>query len=175
MGLNFAPVPIKFPSQDTIAGVEETARKLPKNDADDLRMRVCGILRSYITKEQRKALKEMRDWKDKVILLADKGNAMVVMGREDYDRKVRELLDDTSTYRKLPKDPTPTQESKVSRKLKTLHNGKEITAKLYNTLSDPQVPSPLGYTAYSKSTRNPSLLGPLFHALDHPPTSFPSI
>ena len=52
----------------------------------------------------------------------------MVMEREDYNRKVRELLDDTSTYCKLPKDRTPTQESKISRKLKTLHNGKEIRA-----------------------------------------------
>ena len=37
-----------------------------------------------------------------------------------------------------------------------------------------QVPSPPGYTcmAYSKFTRNPFPLGKLFHALDHPPTSF---
>ena len=79
-------------------------------------------------------LKEMRSWKDEVILPADKWNATVVMERRDYDRKVRELLEDTSTYRKVPKDPTPTQESKISRKLRSLHNGKEITAKLYNRL-----------------------------------------
>ena len=39
------------------------------------------------------------------------------------------------------------------------------------TDSDLLVPSPLGYMAF---TRNPSLLGPLFHALDHPPTNFPN-
>ena len=109
-------------------------RLLPKEDADDLRMRVCGILRSSklpednITKEQRKVLKEMRS---DVLLPADKRNAAVGMEREDYDKKVR---NDTSTYRKLPKDPTPTQESKISRKLRSLHNGKKITAKLYNRL-----------------------------------------
>ena len=95
--------------------MEDTARNLPKDDADDLRMRVCGILRSSklpeedMTKEQRKALKEMRDWKDNVILPVDKGNATEVMEREDYDTKIRELLDYTSTYRKLPKDPKPTR------------------------------------------------------------------
>ena len=41
MGLNFAPVPTKFPLQDTIASVEEAARQLPKDDADDLRGRVA--------------------------------------------------------------------------------------------------------------------------------------
>ena len=160
MGLNFAPVPMNFPLQDTIAGMEETARKLPKEDADDLRMRVCGILRSSklpadnITKEQRKALKETRSWKDKVIQLADKGNAMVVMEKRDYDRKIRELLKDTSTYRKLQKDPTPTQESKISRKLISLHNGKEIMAKLYNRLrsSGSQLPRIYGLPKIHKES-----------------------
>ena len=53
------------------------------------------------------ALKELRNWKDEVILPADKGNATVIMEREDYDRKIGELLNDTSTYHKLPKDTTP--------------------------------------------------------------------
>ena len=33
-------VPTKFPLQDTIASVEEVTRRLPKDDADDLRGRV---------------------------------------------------------------------------------------------------------------------------------------
>ena len=57
-----------------------------------------GILRNSklpednITKENQNVLKEMRSWKDEVILPADKGNATVVMESEDYDRNVRELL-----------------------------------------------------------------------------------
>ena len=34
-GLKCAPVPTSFPLQDTIAGMEETARKLPEDDAQD--------------------------------------------------------------------------------------------------------------------------------------------
>ena len=48
-GLNFAPAPTSFLLQDTIAdtaGTEEVARKLPTDDAQDLRMHVCRILRS---------------------------------------------------------------------------------------------------------------------------------
>ena len=124
--------------QDTIAGMEEAARKLPSDDAHDLRMRVCGILRSSklpkdnITRSQRAALKEMRSWDDQVILAADMGNATVVMERGDYDEKVKELLDDTTTYRRLPKDPTQTQETRLSRKLLELHKRKEITKPIYN-------------------------------------------
>ena len=103
-GFNFAPVPTNFLLQDTIAGMEEAARKLPTDDAQDLWMRVCGILRSSklpkdnITRSQRVALKEMKGWDDEVILPADKGNATVVMERSNYDGKVRKILNDTSTY-----------------------------------------------------------------------------
>ena len=139
-GLNFAPVPTSFPLQDTIAGMEEAARRLPEDDAQDLRMRVCGILRSSklpkdnITKSQRVALKEMKSWDDQVILAADKGNAMVVMERSDYDGKVKELLGDATTYRRLPKDPTQAQETKLSRRLRELQKNREITTPIYNRL-----------------------------------------
>ena len=43
--LNFAPAPTKFPLIDVVAAVEEGARKLKGVEAEDLRGRVCGILR----------------------------------------------------------------------------------------------------------------------------------
>ena len=57
-------------------------------------MQVCEIIRSSklpednITKEQKKR----KSWKDEVILPADKGDATVVMERDDNNRNVRELL-----------------------------------------------------------------------------------
>ena len=63
--MNFAPAPIKFPLVDTMAVVEEGARKLTDMDADDLCGQVCRILRQAkfpkdnLTKEQRRALKEL--------------------------------------------------------------------------------------------------------------------
>ena len=95
-------------------------------------------------------MKKMRSWQDKVLLLAEKENAME---RRDYDRKVRELLDDTSTYCKPPKDITPIQ------KLEAAHNGKQIM------VQQTQTPAP-------RQIHKPSV--PLFHALDHPPkATFP--
>ena len=58
-------------------------------------------------KEQRKALKELRSREDEVILPADKGNATVVIKKSDYDRRMRGMLGDATTYRKLPRIPLP--------------------------------------------------------------------
>ena len=99
-------------------------------------MRVYGILRSSkLPKDNitRVALKEKKGW-DEVILPADKGNAMVVMERSDYEGKVRELLNDTSTYHRLPKDPTQAREMKISRMLRELHKKEEITKPIYDRL-----------------------------------------
>ena len=67
-----------------------------------------------LEKDHRRALKELRDLEDEVILPTDKGNATVVMKRSDYDEKTRGMLDDTTTYRKLRKDPTATQDTQNS-------------------------------------------------------------
>ena len=139
LGLNFAPAPSKLPLTDTMAAVESGVRRLSPEDADDLRGRVCGILRrakvprSNLTREQRTALKELKGLKDEVILSADKGNATVMMRRCDYDGKMEEMLG-TGTYGKLRGDPTATQENRLSRKLKGLEKNGEITSGLYNRL-----------------------------------------
>ena len=56
---------------------------------------ICGILRpakppkDNLSKEQRKALKELRSLENEVILPADKENATLMMTRDDYDMKIR--------------------------------------------------------------------------------------
>ena len=138
LGLNFAPAPTKFPLVDTMAAVEEGARKLTDSDAEDLRGRVCGILRraklpkDNLTKEQRRALKELKRM-DVAILPADKGNATVLMATEDYHTKMRGLLE-TTTYRRLKKDPTSTQENRISHKLRELEKGNELPEALHRRL-----------------------------------------
>jgi hypothetical protein len=45
-------------------------------------------------------------------LLADKGNAAVVLGTSDYSQKIAALLEDKA-YKKLKKDPTDSVEHKT--------------------------------------------------------------
>ena len=71
---------------DAITGIEAAARRLPEEEANDLRV---GILRRTlppkrnITREHKKALRDLREMKDEIILPADKGNATVVMTKAD--------------------------------------------------------------------------------------------
>ena len=56
-----------------------------------------------------------------------------MMTRGDYDSKMRGMLD-TTTYRRLKKDPTATQETRLSRRLKGLEKDGELSGQLYHQL-----------------------------------------
>ncbi|XP_072048938.1 uncharacterized protein [Amphiura filiformis] len=66
-----------------------------------------------VTKEERKAIKDLKKAEDIIILPADKGKSTVVLDRVDYDEKVNTMLGDKKTYEELPNDPT----AKYKRKL----------------------------------------------------------
>ena len=55
-----------------------------------------------------------------MVLTADKGVAMVVMGRHEYIKKARALLDDIKTYKPIPSDPTTKLKNKVVNILKII-------------------------------------------------------
>ena len=78
-------------------------------------------------------MKELRNLENDSILPADKGNATVMMTKEDYDMKMRGMLS-TATYKQLKKDLTATQEGRLSRKLKELEKKGEVSGGLYHRL-----------------------------------------
>ncbi|XP_046397983.1 uncharacterized protein LOC124164734 [Ischnura elegans] len=109
-GLNFAITPRDIPREKIITEVETGIRKLPRLVADEIREDVARVLRNAkppkpnMTAGERTALKALRENQDILILPADKGNATVLMKKEEYQKKISELLSDT-IYRKLGKNP----------------------------------------------------------------------
>ena len=139
LGLNFTPAPSTLPLNNFASAIESGACELDRDLANDLKVRVCGLLRkaklpkSNLTKVQRSALKDLRATDDVIILPADKGNTTVVMSKEEYDRKIITLLD-TPTYKRLPRDPTASQESKISRTLLKIRKDKKLPLRVYDKL-----------------------------------------
>ena len=77
-----------------------------------------------MTKRQAAAIKELKVDSDSIFLPGDKGNATVLLDKEEYDHKVRELLDETS-YQPIKKNPTLKIEQKVTEVLRSPEkNGK---------------------------------------------------
>ena len=66
-GPNFAPAPLNPPNMEFISAIESVCQKLSDQDAQELRVETNCLLRkakipkSNITKEERKALKELRE------------------------------------------------------------------------------------------------------------------
>lgn len=69
-----------------------------------------------------------------MVLPADKGRAVVVLDRDEYDKKVQALLSDSTTYRIIKRDPTPSLERKMNSTLLSLHRKGELPKQLYEKL-----------------------------------------
>ena len=89
-------------------------------------LKLAKTPKSNISKEERKALGELKKDKDLFIMGADKGKCTVVQSRTEYERKVEEMLSDQHTYEKLAKNPTPTYKRKLVDILKRLKVEKKI-------------------------------------------------
>ncbi|XP_037506744.2 uncharacterized protein LOC119382905 [Rhipicephalus sanguineus] len=123
LGLNYnlAPQP---DVKKVVCAVESAVMCVDPSRRDEARTRVVGVLSKLrrnqefdpLSPEERKALKRLRDNKDIVILPADKGNATVVLDTQDYENKMRLMLEDDRTYVPLNRDPT----AKVQRDLQKL-------------------------------------------------------
>ena len=74
-----------------------------------------------LTTAQCRAPTQLKKDSNRVVLTADKGVAMVVMDLQDYNNKAQTLLQDTNTYKVLPKDPTPQLKNKLITLLKNIH------------------------------------------------------
>ena len=63
---------------------------------------------------------ELRKDQSRVILTADKGVALVIMDRNEYNNKAQELLEDRETYKEISTDPTNKLKTKLISLLKNI-------------------------------------------------------
>ena len=110
-GPNFAVAPRHPPYGDYITVVEQACLNLEPHSAEELRAEIRGALKysknlkRNISKEEVQALAELKKEQSRVILTVDKGVAIVVMDREEYNKKAQELLEDRGTYKIIKSDP----------------------------------------------------------------------
>ena len=84
-GPNYAVVPKSPPIAEYIAVVEQVCSRLKQGEAEELRGEVKSIIKRScnpppnITREERKAIRELKQDKSRMVLTADKGVALVIM------------------------------------------------------------------------------------------------
>ena len=123
-GPGYAVTPKHPPYGDYIAAIEKACSTMEPNSAEELRAEIRGSLkhthptRSNINREEVQALAELKRDSSKVILTADKGIALVIMDKPDYNTKAQELLNDRKTYKEINTDPTNKLKTKLISLLK---------------------------------------------------------
>ena len=73
-----------------------------------------------MSKGEMAAIKQLKADKDRIILTADKGIALVILEKKDYIKKAKQLLQDTNTYTIIQADPTIKLKNKLITKLKKI-------------------------------------------------------
>ena len=125
-GPNFAITPQRLPYGEYIKAIKTACQSLDVNSVEELRSDVYRVLRhpcqlrTNLSKEEMTVIKQLKADKDRIILTADKGVALVVMDQKDYIKKAKELLQDPNTYITIPSDPTIKLKNKLINKLKKI-------------------------------------------------------
>ena len=120
-GLNFALPPVKLNYGDYLTPFEllfrdVTKLPVPENILERLKVEIKReAFSSYdnysfwdelnISKEEHKTLKSLSTNKDLIIQKSDKGNSVVLLNRNDYIKRMNEMLSDSSKFKKLDIKP----------------------------------------------------------------------
>ena len=115
------PLPPNIPHRSLHHFHRASSQQVTPQEADELRSDVNRILKQVqqhnkhcnLNPPQHKALTELKQDQSRVVLTVDKGVAMVIMDQQDYTNKAQTLLQDTNTYKVLPKDPTSYLKNKL--------------------------------------------------------------
>ena len=167
-GPSFAITP-KYPPIDAyITATELASSKLPSQEADEFRSDINRLLKEQqqqhhnncnLNPAQCRALTQLKQDNTRVVLTVDKGVAMVIMDQQDYNTKAQALLQDTNTYKVLPKDPTPTLKNKLINLLKDIKQSGGLSIQKYKQLY-PTSAFPPNFMAFPKYTKQVPLSDP---------------
>ena len=149
-GPNFALAPTNPPNVEFITAVELVCQRLFKQDLQELRAEINYLLkkaktpRSNITKDEKKALKGLRENKERKVPTVDKGVAMVVMDRKEYLDKVEGLLAQPA-YKSITSDHTNKLKAKLIQKLKGIKRETNMEEGMYRTMYPTSCTAPMFY------------------------------
>ena len=149
-GLNFSITSKTLPNKDIIATVEDAVKDLEKEEADTICAKVSLTLQNSkppkdnLSKDERKALKELQSDTSIVILPADKGRSTIILNGQDYLEKCMDHINN-GPYQLLKKDPTTNIKTKTLKQLKVLKDNEFNDNKLYYCLELTDSPAPRFY------------------------------
>ena len=152
-GQNFAVVPRELPILEYITAIEKSCTQLQQGKTKELRGEIKAILKkistsrpnkSNITKEEHQAIRKLKKDENRMVLTADKGVSLVVLDKEEYIEKAKQLLHQAN-YKTLTTDPTTKHKNKLIALLKTIKTQGGMNDNLYKKLYPTGANSPKFY------------------------------
>uniref|UniRef100_A0A673LIR4 Uncharacterized protein n=1 Tax=Sinocyclocheilus rhinocerous TaxID=307959 RepID=A0A673LIR4_9TELE len=111
--------------------------------------------KNNLTVSEERALDQLRKNKKIVIKPADKGNAVVLMNREDYLWEGMRQLNNSEHYRPLEEPIFPQTQIEVREKLEEMYEDRVINSKQLEYLSGPGSPRPRRFYLLPKIHKSP--------------------
>lgn len=136
-----------IPILKILVDVEDAIKLIPTNEADPtiandreiIRSQVANILNNVRNKHESKspinrfimnAHQEckffLKQHPEIIVTVADKGGATLIMNKSEYETKMKQLLDDTNTYKILDRSPLNRLENRSNGIVNKLHDCVEI-------------------------------------------------
>ena len=109
------PPPSTRQDEEKLSQLKSSIIKIYKNEKN---------VASNTSKEEKDALKALRDNDDIIVKPSDKCKGFVIMDKQDYIDKAHTILTDQENYERLEKDITPKVEAKIKRSFKQTVAGK---------------------------------------------------
>ena len=137
------PSPLNIAIEAYITATEQASSRPLAQEGDEFRSDINEILKQQqqqhnnqcnLNPSQCRALTQLKQENSRVVLIVDKGVAMVIMDQEDYTNKALTLLQDTNTYKVLPKDPTSQHKNKLISLLKDIKHTGGLSTNTYKQL-----------------------------------------
>ena len=91
------------PIGEYVAAIKKACQQLKQKKAEELKGDIKYILKNInppkpnITKEEAKAIRELKNDNTRIILTTDKGVSMVVLDKEDYIKKAEDLFNQSTS------------------------------------------------------------------------------
>ncbi|XP_075151018.1 uncharacterized protein LOC142225127 [Haematobia irritans] len=147
---------------------QEMARtKLTTLINDHLRRSQMSLRDKYISSTVVQTRQYLKENDDILILSADKGGKTVAMNKIDYDQKMKEILHDMCTYKRIKIDPTSRLQTKNNKLVEKLYNLNIITEQEKNKLTSRTAVAPRIY-GLPKIHKESTPLRPICSSIDSP-------
>ncbi|XP_064482980.1 uncharacterized protein LOC135395820 [Ornithodoros turicata] len=151
-GLDFTLAPRAVPIREIVVEIEDKLRHIKDLTGVNLaRSRIATTLNnvkglpSNLSKQEQSALRDLRLDKSIIVLPTHKGKGTVVLDREHYDAKMKEILEDATHFVALPRDPTPKSEHWLVDHLRNLKKRDHLGDATYRRLFSSNGATPVLY------------------------------